>query len=104
MLVRGVRNVMTHLKVTAGTVTPVARPIWIERVITIAAEQNGMFHPSVDRDAHVIKGAKIGVVTDYLNKPLQEITAADEGTILFVRAVPTLKQGDTIANIGIIKR
>ena len=104
MLVRGVRNVMTHLKMTAGTVAPVARPIWIERIVTIAAEENGMFHPSVDRDAHVTKGAKIGAVTDYLNKPLQEITAADEGTILFVRAVPTLKKGDTIASIGIIKR
>jgi predicted deacylase len=95
---------MTHLAMTAGTVKPVAQPIWIERVVTIAAEQNGMFHPAVDRDAHVTKGTKIGVITDYLNKPLQEITATEAGTILFVRAVPTLKKGDTIANIGVVKR
>jgi predicted deacylase len=104
MLVRGVRNVMTHLKMTAGSVTPVDHPIWIERVITIAAEQNGMFHPSLDRDAKVTKGAKVGVVTDYLNRALQEITAPEDGIILFVRAVPTLKKGDTIANIGVVKR
>ena len=104
MLVRGVKNVMAHLKMTADAVTPVERPIWIERVVTIAAEQNGMFHAAVDRDARVTKGAKIGVVTDYLNKPLQQITANDEGIILFVRAVPTLKKGDTIANIGVVKR
>jgi predicted deacylase len=63
-----------------------------------------MFHPSLDRDAHVTKGTKIGVVTDYLNRPLQEMTATEDGIILFVRAVPTLKKGDTIANIGVLKR
>jgi len=100
----GVKNVMAHLKMTADPVTPVARPIWIERVVTIAAEQNGMFHAAVDRDARVTKGRKIGVVTDYVNTPLQQIAATDDGIILFVRAVPTLKKGDTIANIGVVKR
>ena len=104
MLVRGVRNVMAHLKMTMMSAAPVEHPVWIEKVITIAAEQNGMFHASVDRDAHVMKGTKIGVITDYLNRPLQEITASENGTILFVRAVPSLKKGDTIANIGVVKR
>ena len=78
--------------------------MWIEKVVSIPAEQNGVFQPAVDRDAHVTKGAKIGVVTDYLNHPLQEITAPEDGIILFVRAVPSLKKGDTIANVGVIKR
>jgi predicted deacylase len=103
MLVRGVRNVMAHLKMTTMSAAPVEHPIWIEKVITIAAEQNGMFRPSVDRDAHVTKGTRIGAITDYLNRPLQEITAPENGIILFVRAVPSLKKGDTIANIGVVK-
>jgi predicted deacylase len=105
MLVRGVRNVMAHLKMTTGqTAAPVTRPIWIEKLITVAAEQNGMFHPVVDRDRQVTSGMKIGAVTDYLNRPLQDVLAPEPGVILFVRALPSLKKGDTIASIGVIKR
>ena len=103
MLVNGVHGVMAHLKMTAGPVAPVHAPIWIDNVVTIAAERDGVFHPLVDRDAHVVKGAKIGAVTDYLNRPLQDVMATDTGIILFVRAVPSLKKGDTIANIGLVR-
>jgi len=63
-----------------------------------------MFQPTVDRDAHVAKGARLGVVTDYLNRPLRDVTAPEEGIIMFIRAVPSLKKGDTMANIGVVKR
>ena len=103
VLVRGVLGVMAHLKMTKQTAVPVKNPIWVEPIVTIAAERDGVFRPAVDRDARVAKGAKIGSITDYLGRPLQEITAPDAGIIMFVRAVPSLKKGDTIANIGVIK-
>jgi uncharacterized protein len=104
MLERGVRNVMAHLKMRAQSAAPPVTPIWIDPLINIAAEQGGVFHPAVDRAANVAKGAKIGVVTDYLNRPLKEIVAPEAGTIMFIRAVPSLKKGDTIASIGVIKK
>jgi predicted deacylase len=103
MLVNGVKKVMGHLKMTSLAAAPVRAPVWIDKVVTISAEQNGVFQPLVDRDARVVKGAKIGVVTDYLDRQLQEIVAPDTGIILFVRALPSLKKGDTIANVGVIK-
>ena len=48
------------------------------------------------------KGAKIGFVTDYLNRPLHDITAPESGVVMFIRAVPSLKKGDTIVNIGVV--
>ena len=102
-LIRGVMGVMAQLKMTKATPHPVAKPIWVEPIVTIAAERDGVFRPAVDRDAHVAKGAKIGSITDYLGRPLQDVTAPDAGIIMFVRAVPSLKKGDTIANIGVIK-
>ena len=51
-----------------------------------------------------MSGMKIGLVTDYLNRPLQEVVAPEAGLILYVRAVPSLKKGDTIASIGVIKK
>jgi hypothetical protein len=41
-------------------------------------------------------------VTDYLNRPLQDVTAPESGIVMFIRAVPSLKKGDTIVNIGVV--
>ncbi|HJZ71362.1 MAG TPA: M14 family metallopeptidase [Vicinamibacterales bacterium] len=99
----GVKNVMAYLKMGGSVAAPVRNPIWVEKIVTLAAERDGMFQPTVDRDAHVAKGAKLGVVTDYLNRPLHDVTAPEEGIIMFIRAVPSLKKGDTMANIGVVK-
>jgi predicted deacylase len=104
LLATGVLNVMGHLKMTPRAAKPVAAPVWIERIVTVTADHDGIFHADVPRDAHVTKGAKLGSVTDYLNRPVAEIVAPEGGTIMFVRALPTLKKGDTIASIGVVKR
>ena len=95
---------MAHLKMTKRSVTPVAKPVWIEKVESLAADRDGMFRPLVNRDAHVVKGAKIGAITDYLNRPQKDVVASESGIILFIRAVPSLKKGDTMANIGVVKK
>ena len=81
-----------------------ARARWIEKVINVTADQGGVFQPAVDRDREVTAGMKIGAVTDYLNRPVQDVLAPEAGVVLFVRAVPSLKKGDTIASIGIVKK
>jgi len=87
-----------------GTVAaPVRNPVWVEKIVSLTAERDGMFHPIVDRDAHVAKGAKVGIVTDYLNRPLQDVRRAEAGIIMFIRALPSLKKGDTLASIGVVK-
>jgi predicted deacylase len=103
LLVNGVLNVLGHLKMSARAAPAVARPVWVDPLITLTAERDGMFHPLVNRDAHVTKGAKIGAVTDYLNRPLQDIIAPESGIIMFIRAVPSLKKGDTLAAVGVVK-
>jgi len=102
-LVNGVHGVMGYLKMMSPVPAPVAKPVWVERIVTVAADQNGVFYPAVDRDAHVTKGARIGVVRDYWGKTLADITAPDAGIVMFVRALPSLKKGDTIANIGVVQ-
>ncbi|MBI3401719.1 MAG: succinylglutamate desuccinylase/aspartoacylase family protein [Acidobacteria bacterium] len=104
MLSDGVLKVTGYLKMTrrpARDITPVAKPVWVE-VTSIASEYNGVFFPRVPRDAHVAKGATIGLVKDALNRPIAEIKAPDAGIIMFIRALPSLKQGDTIASLGVI--
>jgi predicted deacylase len=103
-LVNGSMNVMRALKMLAGTVKPVEHPVWIERTVTLAADAGGMFYPAVKRGSYVDKGTKVGHVTDYLGTVIAEARAPEAGIVTFVRAVPSLQKGDTIAAVGVVKR
>src|SRR5437588_870696 len=52
VLITGCFNVMRYLKMLPGTVTPVANPVWIEKVETVSSDQNGIFYPSVKRGTY----------------------------------------------------
>jgi predicted deacylase len=100
-LVNGSLSVMRYLKMLPGTATTVDSPVWIERVASIASEATGIFYPLVARGTYVEKGMKVGYVTDYLGKTLLEARAPESGVVLFIRAVPSMTKGETIANIGV---
>lgn len=101
-LVNGSLNVMGYLKMLPRHAVPVAHPVWVKEVLSVAAESNGIFYPLVQRGQHVVKGARLGSITDYLGKTVQEATAPAAGIILFVRAVPSMTKGETIANVGVV--
>jgi predicted deacylase len=101
-LINGCLNVMRYLKMTSGTANPVKRPVWIERITTLASEQTGVFFPLVKRGSLVEAGQKIGYVTDYFGNVTFEARAAVPGIVLYVCAVPSMIKGGTIANIGVV--
>ena len=100
-LVDGCLSVMRYLKMLDGPPKMVESPVWIERVAAIASEATGIFYPLVKRGAYVQKGARVGYVTDYLGRPLLDARAPESGVVLFIRAVPSMTKGETIANIGV---
>ena len=104
VLANGCFNVMRYLKMLPGTVVPVANPVWIEKVETVASDQNGIFYPLVKRGSYVQQGMKIGYVTDYLSRPLFDARAPASGIVLYVNALPTITKGGTIANIGVVAK
>jgi predicted deacylase len=103
-LVNGSMSVMRHLKMLPGAARPVEHPVWLERAVTVSSDQHGIFYPSVRRGTFVEKGMEIGYVTDYLGTTIGRARAPEAGVVMFVRAVPSLKKGDTIASIGIVKK
>ena len=48
-LVNGCLGVMRYLKMLPGAPAVIEHPVWIEKVVTIASEQTGMFYPLVKR-------------------------------------------------------
>jgi predicted deacylase len=104
LLVDGSLSVMRYLKMMDGPPKVIDAPVWIERVAGITSDVNGIFYPLVKRGTYVQKGMKVGYITDYLGKVIVEAAAPDNGVVLFIRAVPSMTKGETIANIGIPAR
>jgi len=93
---------MRHLKILPGTAAPVEHPVWIEKVVTLSSDHSGIFYPKVDRGDYVETGMKIGTLTDYLGKTIFEAKAPATGVLLYIAALPSMRRGDTIANIGVV--
>ncbi len=104
LLVGGCLNVMRYLRILPGAAAVVDKPVWIEKVATIASDLTGMFYPLVKRGMYVEQGSKVGFITDYLGRTIFEARAPEAGVILFIRAVPSMTKGETIANVGVVKR
>jgi uncharacterized protein len=99
-LVSGTLSVMRYLKMLPGSATVVEHPVWFGKIDTVASDQPGIFYPLVQRGAYVEQGMKIGYVTDYFGKTIFEAHAPSAGVVLYICGVPSMKKGDTVANIG----
>jgi predicted deacylase len=103
-LTEGCLRVMRYLKMLPGAPAFLERPVWIDRVATVASEQTGIFYPLVARGTYVEQGMKLGYVTDYVGKTIFEARAPAAGVVLFIRAVPSMTKGETVANVGVVVR
>jgi predicted deacylase len=103
-LINGCLNVMRYLKMLPGTAAMVEHPVWIEKVLTLASDQTGIFYPTVKRGTYVEQGMKVGYVTDYVGNVIFEARAPSAGVVLYVCAVPSMTKGATIANIGVVAK
>lgn len=102
VLVSGSLNVMRYLKLLPGAAAPVEHPVWIEKAVSIASEKTGIFHPLVRRGTYVEAGMKVGYVTDYFGETTYDARAPVAGVVLYIRALPSMKEGETIASVGVV--
>jgi hypothetical protein len=100
VLVDGSLNVMRHLKMLPGTVAPVEHAVWIANATVVAADREGVFVPLVRPEAYVAKGVRIGYITDYFGDKVADVTSPVAGVVIYVRAIPSLKKGDNLVDIG----
>lgn len=101
-LAHGCLSVMRYLKMLPGLPDRVEHPVWIEKVETIAGDRNGIFYPLVRRGTYVAEGMAVGYMTDYVGNKLMEARAPAAGIVLFIRAIPSMTKGETIASIGVV--
>ncbi len=102
LLVNGCLSVMRELKMLPGKPVPVEHPIWMDGVRTVTSDHTGVFFPMVTRGNFVEQGTRLGTITDFLGRKVAEPRSPSAGVVLFINALPSIRRGETIANIGVI--
>lgn len=97
---QGVAGLMRHLGMRADGPPAVTAPVMIERNEVIRAGFTGMFYADVERGHTVSKGARIGRITDFHGRTLEEVLAPFDGEILYVVATPPMTKGEPVAMVG----
>jgi predicted deacylase len=102
LLVNGTLSTMRALKMLQGEPHVIENPVWIEKLSDVLADGPGIWYPLVKRGTYVSAGMKLGTITDYFGKAIAEPRAPVTGVVLHVNAVPSLKKGDNIADLGVV--
>ncbi len=100
LLTDGSLSVLRLLKMLPGVPARVDHPVWIGNVRTVSSEATGIFYPLAARGSYVAEGGILGYVTDYLGRKAFEARAPAAGVVLYICAVPSMRKGETIANVG----
>jgi uncharacterized protein len=45
---------------------------------------------------------KVGYVTDFFGKTIEDVRAPVTGVVLYICAVPSMKKGNTLVDIGVV--
>src|SRR6202162_2523331 len=102
LFVNGTLSTMRALKMLPGDPHPIENPVWIEKLVDVLAEGPGIWYPLVKRGTYVSAGMKLGAITDYTGKLIAEPRAPVSGVVVHANAVPSLKKGDNIADLGVV--
>jgi uncharacterized protein len=100
LLTSGVRSVMAALHMIEGVVRPVERPVWLDASTRLAADSAGMFFATVGRGMYVAEGTKLGYTTDLFGRVTGDVRSPTAGVVTFIRGVPSMWKGATLATIG----
>jgi predicted deacylase len=99
-LVTGAQNVLGALKMTSRVVKPLESVVYVGADLRVRPEKPGMFFPAVARGSYVVKGQKVGSMTDYVGRDIGDVVAPQSGVVTFIRPVPSAGAGATLVTVA----
>lgn len=97
---RGVAGTLKHLGMRSEGPAPVPAPILIERTEVLRAGMTGIFYAEVEKGHTVAKGTRLGRITDFHGRTLEEIRSPFDGEILYIVATPPVSKGEPVGMVG----
>ncbi len=107
-ILRGIQNVMRHLKMVDGAVETPAKVLWYDPTEVLRFPDNlpvkfGTFFPQAKKGQMVEKNALLGYVTDMFGKEVYKLRAPFAGEVLYIIGTPPISAGEPLAFIGAVK-
>jgi predicted deacylase len=97
---KGVAGLMRHLGMRPDGPPPVTAPVLLGRNEVLRSGFTGIFYAEVERGQTLSKGARIGRITDFHGRTLEEIVAPFDGEVLYVIGTPPITKGEPVGMIG----
>ena len=102
-IVEGLMNMMSSLGMTDETPDEIGEVYISTERSSLKSSHTGFFYPAKSAGDYVVKGMKIGYITDFFSRKLEDIYAETDGVILYMLGTPPVNSGETLASIGIIE-
>ncbi|HLN11766.1 MAG TPA: M14 family metallopeptidase, partial [bacterium] len=97
---RGLQNVLKHLKVVSGAPEPVEPIVLLGPLHWVSSEHTGLFYPNVVPGDRVTQGQRVGEIRDYFGASLAEIVSPGTGIVLFTVTTPATNPSDPLFAVG----
>ena len=102
-IVLGINKLLRHLDMYPGPDLKDQKVAYIDERTSMSSASTGFFYPLKASGNYVVKGMKIGYITDFFNQHLEDIHANRSGVILYMLGTPPVNKGETLYSIGVIK-
>ncbi|MBN1317121.1 MAG: succinylglutamate desuccinylase/aspartoacylase family protein [Anaerolineales bacterium] len=94
-----VRGVMRYLGMLQGEVEP-PQSYRMMKGGTTYAQNGGFFHPLAGGGESIQSGQLLGRTTDFFGQVVEEFHAYQDGLVVEMRMVPTIRPGDSVCILG----
>jgi predicted deacylase len=101
MQLRGTANVLRYLGAFDGEPEPTPGQRTCQASTAFLAPVEGLWFPEVSLTDNVTAGQHLGRIENLFGDPLTEITAASDGTILYLTSSPAVREGGILGSIGV---
>ena len=98
--VQGVERVLRYLNMKADVKYEEVPTRILNRFLWLSSEATGYYYPQVQIGDKVKKGQHVADITSFEGSVLQEVTAPEDGEVLFLVSSLSINQGDPLLSIG----
>ncbi|WP_188625396.1 succinylglutamate desuccinylase/aspartoacylase family protein [Pedobacter quisquiliarum] len=100
MILKALDNVSKSLRIVKGVSQPAIKHRYIENRTSIDSKHTGFFKSDNKAGQQVLKGSKIGQITDLFGNYLEDVISPVDGIILYMNATPPISKGENLFSIG----
>ena len=100
MHIRGVKNALKRFGLLAGSSEPAPAPLYYDRFVWLASEQECVYYPKVTVGQQMKEGELLAEFTDLFGDKIGELRSPVDGPVLFLGTSPALNRNDSPMAIG----